>query len=111
MLSLGMRLPMKSRGKTRTLHACVWCVLCDLMNCYVMVCMPCYMYDDGLCAGDQHKDVLENKFRILQCVNWNEEKKIYIFLDSSSSFELEQIGFCGILENYSSFRTRKKSCN
>ena len=27
-----MRLPRKSRDKTRTLHACVWCVLCDLMN-------------------------------------------------------------------------------
>ena len=32
MLRLGMRLPRKSRDKTRTLHACVWCVLCDLMN-------------------------------------------------------------------------------
>ena len=32
MLSLGMRLPRKSRDKTRTLHACVWCVLCDLIN-------------------------------------------------------------------------------
>ena len=29
MLSLGMRLPRKSRDKIRTLHACV---LCDLMN-------------------------------------------------------------------------------
>ena len=35
MLSLGMRLPRKSRGKTRTLHACVWCVLCDLIIYYV----------------------------------------------------------------------------
>ena len=32
MLSLGMRLPRKSRDKTRTPHACIWCVLCDLMN-------------------------------------------------------------------------------
>ena len=32
MLSLGMRLPRKSKDKTRTLHACVWCVLCDLIN-------------------------------------------------------------------------------
>ena len=40
---------------------CLVC-LCDLMNCCVMVCMPCCMYDDGLCASDQHKDVLENKF-------------------------------------------------
>ena len=37
------------------------------------------------------------------------------FLDSSSSFEHEQIGFCGILENYFSFFfffcTRKRVCN
>ena len=26
-------------------------------------------------------------------------------------FEHEQIGFCGILENYSSFCTRKRVCN
>ena len=32
MLSLGMRLPRKSQDKTRTLHPCVWCVLCDLVN-------------------------------------------------------------------------------
>ena len=32
MLSLGMRLPRKSHDKTRTLHPCVWCVLCDLVN-------------------------------------------------------------------------------
>ena len=32
MLSLGMRLLRKSQDKTRTLHVCVWCVLCDLMN-------------------------------------------------------------------------------
>ena len=34
-VKLGMRLPRKSRGKTRTLHACVWCVLCDLIICCV----------------------------------------------------------------------------
>ena len=43
MLNVGMRLPRKTRGKTRTLHACVWCVLCDLMNDCVMVYMPCCM--------------------------------------------------------------------
>ena len=32
MLSLGMRLPRKSRDKIRTLHACVWVVLCDLIK-------------------------------------------------------------------------------
>ena len=32
MLSLGIRLPRKSRDKTRILHACVWSALCDLMN-------------------------------------------------------------------------------
>ena len=32
MLSLGTRLPRKSRDKTRTLHARVLCVLCDLVN-------------------------------------------------------------------------------
>ena len=37
MLRLGMRLPRKSRDKTRTLHACVWCVLCDLIKCCVNV--------------------------------------------------------------------------
>ena len=47
MLSVGMRLPRKSRDKTKTFHACVWCVLCDLMDCCVMVCMPCCMY----CVG------------------------------------------------------------
>ena len=31
-VKLGMRLPRKSQDKTRTLHACVWCVLCDLIN-------------------------------------------------------------------------------
>ena len=45
MLSLGMRLPRKSRGKTRTLHPCVWCVLCDLINLIMMCdhvdCMNC----------------------------------------------------------------------
>ena len=45
MLSLGMRLPRKSRDKTRTLHACVWCVLCGLMNCCVndVYNMECYV--------------------------------------------------------------------
>ena len=48
MLSLGMRLPRKSRGKTRTLHACVWCVLCDLMNYWVsdVYNMECYVLSD-----------------------------------------------------------------
>ena len=53
MLSLGMRLPRKSRDKIRTLHACVWCVLCDLMNCCVknmhnmnfMYCVVCVLSD------------------------------------------------------------------
>ena len=35
MFGLGMRLPRKSRDKTRTLHARVLCVLCDLVNCGV----------------------------------------------------------------------------
>ena len=39
----------------------------------------------------------------------NEKKKI--FLDSAPVFEHEQNGFCGILENYSSFRTSKTSSN
>ena len=48
MLSLGMRLPRKSRDKTRTLHACVWCVLCDLMNYCVndVYNMECYVLSD-----------------------------------------------------------------
>ena len=33
MFGLGMRLPRKSRVNTRTPHARVLCVLCDLMNC------------------------------------------------------------------------------
>ena len=43
MLSLGMRLPRKSRDKTRTLHARVLCVLCGLMNYCVngMLTMLC----------------------------------------------------------------------
>ena len=41
MLSLGMRLPRKSQDKTRTLHAGVWRVLCDLMNLVKNVCIPC----------------------------------------------------------------------
>ena len=32
MISVGMRLPRKSQDKTRTLHARVLCVLCDLVN-------------------------------------------------------------------------------
>ena len=80
MLSAGMRLPRKSRDKTRTLHACVWCVLCDLMNCCVMVCMSCCMYDDGLCASDQHKDVLEIFLEFLLCVKTGtKKKKVCIF--------------------------------
>ena len=43
MLILGMRLPRKLRDKTRTPHARVWCVLRDLMNYCMMVCMPCCM--------------------------------------------------------------------
>ena len=52
MLSVGMRLPRKSQDKTMTLHACVWCVLCDLMNCCVngmysmlLVMMVCVLSD------------------------------------------------------------------
>ena len=37
----------------------------------------------------------------------NKRKKKKKFLDSSFSFEHEQIGLCGILENYSSFCTRE----
>ena len=37
-----------------------------------------------------------------------EKKK---FLDSAPVFEQEQNGFCGILEHYSSFCTKEKSCN
>ena len=48
-VGLGMRLPRKAHNKTRTLHVCF---VCELMNCFVMVCMPCCMYDDGLCASD-----------------------------------------------------------
>ena len=43
MLSSGMRLPRKSRVNTRTLHARVLWVLCDLMKYCVMACMPCCM--------------------------------------------------------------------
>ena len=43
MFGLGMRLPRKSRVNTRTLHACVLCVLCDLVNYCMMVCMPCFV--------------------------------------------------------------------
>ena len=57
MFGLGMRLPRKSRDKTRTLHACVWCVLCDLMNfCDCRVNddynMNCYMLYDVGCLGN-----------------------------------------------------------
>ena len=43
MLSTGMRLPRKSRDKSRTLHARVLRVLCDLMNYCVngMLTMLC----------------------------------------------------------------------
>ena len=43
MFGLGMRLPRKSRDKTRTRHARVLCVLCDLMNYCVngMLTMLC----------------------------------------------------------------------
>ena len=36
------------------------------------------------------------------------EKKKKRFMDSAPIFEHEQNGFCGILENYSSFCTRKR---
>ena len=48
MLSLGMRLPRKSRDKTRTLHACVLSdclinliMMCDHVDCmnYVHICL------------------------------------------------------------------------
>ena len=41
MFGLGMRLPRKLRDKTKTLHACVWRVLCEcLMNgVYTMLCI------------------------------------------------------------------------
>ena len=40
----------------------------------------------------------------------NENIYIYIyFLDSAPVFEHEQNGFCGILENYSSFCTRERT--
>ena len=45
-----MRLPRKSRGKTKTRHAGVSCVLCDLMNYCIMVCMTCCMYDVNVCV-------------------------------------------------------------
>ena len=43
MFGLGIRLPRKSRDKTRTLHVRVLCVLCDLMNYCVngMLTMLC----------------------------------------------------------------------
>ena len=37
MFGLGMRLPRKSRNKTRTLHGCVDVFWCDLMNYCVNV--------------------------------------------------------------------------
>ena len=43
MLGLGTRLPRKSRDKARTLQARVWCVLCDLVNYCMMVCMPYFV--------------------------------------------------------------------
>ena len=43
MFGVSTRLPRKSRDKTMTLQARVWWVLCDLVNYYMMVCMPCFM--------------------------------------------------------------------
>ena len=37
-----------------------------------------------------------------------DRKKKLKFLDSAPVFEHEQNGFCGILENYSSFCTRER---
>ena len=39
MLNVGMRLPRKSRDKTRTLHTCVCYILCDLKICCVHICL------------------------------------------------------------------------
>ena len=52
MFGLGMRLPRKSRVNTRTLHARVLCVLCDLMNYCVngMLTMLCELCVIMLCA-------------------------------------------------------------
>ena len=57
MLSLGIRLPRKSLDKTRTLHACVWSVLCDLMNCCVNGVYTIVMYCDCLCAKVRNYDL------------------------------------------------------
>ena len=49
--SLGMRLPRKSRDKTRTLHACVWCVLCNFIICCVKnMLIMVFMCLDCLCV-------------------------------------------------------------
>ena len=71
-----MRLPRKTYNKIRTLHVCF---VCELMNCCVMACMPCFMYDDGLCASDYHKEVLES-FGVLQFVKLEKENKLNKFL-------------------------------
>ena len=44
----------------------------------------------------------------MKATDRNEKKKI---LDSAPVFEHEQNGFCGILDNYSRFCTRKRNCN
>ena len=54
MLSLGMRLPRKSRDKTRTLYACVLgdCLINDVYSCECLRngVIPCCMCYDCLCS-------------------------------------------------------------
>ena len=54
--------------------------------------------------------VREN-FWAKQSRNKRRKKNFLIFLDSAPVLEHEQIGFCWILENNSSFRMRKMSSN
>ena len=92
-----MRLPRKSQDKTMTRHACV---LCDLMNYCMMVCMSYCMYDVNVCVLRQieHR-CWKTNFGSLQCVNWKDKIKeikileIYlvhwIMKSNSNKFEVE----------------------
>ena len=64
MLNVGMRLPRKSRDKTRTLHTCVCYVLCDLI---IVVCIYAW-----LIAYDEVWKVLE----FLQCTKLEQREEM-----------------------------------
>ena len=87
-----------------------WCVSHVGYMCYVFVCLVSSIGEIFEHEGREKKKNLRcSRIYGQNSPEINENKKK--FLDSAPVFEHEQNGFCGVLENYSSFRTRKRSSN